>query len=306
MTERADPDVWDVARPQRPGRVAGVDMAGFRVPSQPVGGLRVVPHPAVMLILEVGASSSTVEDGAGRRHRGSLVAGPGFGSGGGVRASGEQVECVQVRLSPVVAGRVLGACPADLAGSLVSLDDLWGREASQVREQLGEIASWEERFAFTDALLVRRLEARSSVDPAVAWVWNRIVVSRGLVRVDHMAAELGWSRKRLWSRFRSHLGIPPKGAAKLVRFDHAVHQLVAGEGAAQVAADGGYCDQSHLHRDVMAYTGTTPTTVLGEPFLTVDDRAWPAVGHPPATDVSTNLGSVAVSDAGSPGVAVGR
>ncbi|MGI5350076.1 helix-turn-helix domain-containing protein [Streptomyces sp. CA-250714] len=279
-SERDDPAEWDVVRPRRPSRVAGVDMAGFRVPAL-VGGLRVVPHPAVMLILEFGAGAPTVDDGAGRRHRGSLVAGPGFGSGGGVRAWGEHVECVQVRLSPVIAGMALGACPAELAGSPVSLDDLWVREASRIRERLGEIPSWEGRFAFTEAVLVRRLarrlEARTSVDPAVAWAWNRIVVSRGLLRVDHLAAELGWSRKRLWSRFHSHIGIPPKYAAKLVRFDHAVHRLVAGEGAARVAADGGYCDQSHLHRDVTALTGSTPTTVVGEPFLTVDDRAWPAV-----------------------------
>ncbi|MFF2849971.1 helix-turn-helix domain-containing protein [Streptomyces sp. NPDC058001] len=261
-------------------------MAGFRVPGPPLNGLRVVPHPAVMLILEFGPSQPTLEDGAGRRHRGSLVAGPGFGSGGGVRAWGEQVECVQVRLSPVVAGAVLGDSPADLAGSLVSLDDLWGREASRIRERLSDIPSWEKRFAFMDALLARRLEARSPVDPAVAWAWNRIVVSRGVVRVDHLAAELGWSRKRLWSRFHSHLGIPPKYAAKLVRFDHAVHRLVAGEGVARVAADGGYCDQSHLHRDVVEFTGTTPATVLSEPFLTVDDRAWPTVGHPPEPNFS--------------------
>ncbi|ALO05952.1 Transcriptional regulator, AraC family protein [Streptomyces venezuelae] len=253
----------------------GVDMAGFRIPGRPVGGLRVVPHPAVMLILEFGASASIVGDGAGRQHRGSLVAGPGFGSGGGVRAWGEHVECVQVRLSPAVAGTVLGASPADLAGSVVALDEVWGGEAWRIREQLSEIPLWEDRFAFAEALLARRLEARSPVDPAVAWAWNRIVAGKGRVRVDRLAAELGWSRKRLWTRFHSHIGMPPKSAAKLVRFDHAVHRLVAGEGVAQVAADSGYYDQSHLHRDVMAFTGTTPATVQGEPFLTVDERAWP-------------------------------
>ncbi|WP_447041755.1 helix-turn-helix domain-containing protein [Streptomyces sp. DSM 118878] len=250
-------------------------MAGFRVPGAPVDALRVVAHPAVMLILEFGPSPSTVDDGAGRRHRGSLVAGPGFGSGGGVRAWGEQVECVQVRLSPVIAGTVLGVPPADLAGAMVSLDELWGREAARVGERLREIPSWEGRFAFTDALLARRYEERWQADPAVAWAWDRIVAGGGLVRIDRLAAELEWSRKRLWSRFLSQTGMPPKRAAKLVRFDEAVHRLVEGGGAARVAADSGYCDQSHLHRDIMAFTGATPTTVVSEPFLTVDDRAWP-------------------------------
>ncbi|MET9860879.1 helix-turn-helix domain-containing protein [Streptomyces smyrnaeus] len=255
-------------------------MAGFRVPGPIAGDLRVVPHPAVMLIVEFGADAPTVDDGAGLRHRGSLVAGPGFGSGGGVRAWGKQIECVQVRLSPVTAGTVLGACAAELAGTVLALDDLWGREAARIREQLGETPSWNDRFALMDALLARRCGTRSPVDPAVAWAWNRIVASRGLVRVDQLAAELGWSRKLLWSRFHSCVGMPPKRAAKLVRFDHAVHRMVGGEGPARVAADGGYCDQSHLHREIMEFTGSTPTAVVDEPFLTVDDRAWPTAETP--------------------------
>ncbi|WP_433444799.1 helix-turn-helix domain-containing protein [Nonomuraea sp. CA-141351] len=267
--------VWDVASPQRPSRVAGVTMAGFRV--RDLDALRMVPHPAVTLLVEFGTGSPVVDYTAGRQQRGSVVAGPGLGSEGPVRARGENVECVQVRLSPVIARAVLGASPADLDGAVIALDDLWGREASRIREQLGDVSSWQDRFALMDTLLARRHEAGPPVDPEVAWAWHRIAGSRGLARVDGLAAEVGWSRKRLWSRFRSQLGLPPKRAAKLVRFDHAAHRLVAGEGPAQVAADAGYADQSHLHRDVVAFTGATPATVAGEPFLAVDDIAWPSL-----------------------------
>jgi AraC-like DNA-binding protein len=275
--ERDDAAVWDVARPARPSRVAGVSMAGFRDRGMTSTGHRVIPHPGVTLALEFGAGPLIVDDAAGRQQRGSLVAGLGFGLGT-LWVRGENFEAVQVRLSPVVARAILGVSPADLDGAVVALDDLWGREASRIREQLGDISSWEYRFALTDALLARRRETGSPVDPEVAWAWDRIVVGRGLVRVDRLAAELGWSRKRLWSRFRSQIGLPPKRAAKLVRFDHAAHRLAAGEDAARVAAEGGYADQSHLHRDVMAFTGATPATVAGEPFLAVDDIAWPSHG----------------------------
>ena len=125
---------------------------------------------------------------------------------------GENFECVQVRLSPVIARAVLGVSPADLDGAVVALDDLWGRQASRIREQLGEVSSWQDRFALTDALLARRHEAGPPVDPEVAWAWHRIVVSRGLVRVDGLAAEVGWSRKRLWSRF--HVADRPAAQAR--------------------------------------------------------------------------------------------
>lgn len=131
----------------------------------------------------------------------------------------ENFQCLQVRLSPVIARAVLGASPADLNGAVVALDDLWGRQASRTAEQLADAFSWEDRFALTDALLARRRETGPPADPEVAWAWNQIVDSRGRARVEALADDLGWSRKRLGSRFHSQSGLPPKRAAKLVRFD---------------------------------------------------------------------------------------
>jgi AraC-like DNA-binding protein len=263
---------WDVARPPRPSRIAGVSMAGFRGRAASPVDVRVVPHPAVTLVLEFGNGPLVVDSATGHQQRGNLVAGFMHGA---VRVRGENVECVQVRLSPVVARAVLGASPAELDRIVVSLDDLWGREAARVQQQLGDARSWRDRFAVAESLLARRREPAPSVDPEVAWVWRRIVAGQGRVRVDALAAEIGWSRKRLWERFRPQIGLSPKRAARLIRFDHAVHRLAAGDGAARVAADSGYVDQSHLHRDVQAFTGVTPTAVAGEQWLAVDGVAWP-------------------------------
>jgi hypothetical protein len=113
-----------------------------------------------------------------------------------------------VRLSPVVAHAVLGACP-ELGGTVVALDDLWGRDATRTEEQPRAAASWDDRFAIVEATLARRHEAGRAVSPEVAFVWAQLVTGRGQVRVDQLAAEIGWSRKRLWSRFRSQIGLTP-------------------------------------------------------------------------------------------------
>ncbi|ADD42372.1 transcriptional regulator, AraC family [Stackebrandtia nassauensis DSM 44728] len=253
-------------------------MAGFGVPGSLAEGLRIIPHPAMMVAVEFSATASVAVDGGGRRQRGSLVAGPGFGYGGAVRVWGENVECVQIRLSPVIAGAVLGMPPSELDGTMTTLANLWGAEASRIAERLSEAPTWEQRFALADALVVRRRSTAASVDPEVTWAWNRIVRSRGRVRVERLASELGWSRKRLWSRFGSQIGLTPKRAARLVRFDHAAHRLVAGHDPATVAAEVGFADQSHLHRDIVAFTAATPSAMTGEPFLTIDDKAWPVRG----------------------------
>jgi hypothetical protein len=143
VNQRNDAALWDVARPAWPSRVAGVSMAGFRDRGTTPDGHRAIPHPAVTLALEFGVDPLIVDDAAGRQQRGSLVAGLGFGPGARwVR--GENFEAVQVRLSPVIARAVLGVSPADLDGAVAALDDLWGRQASRIREQLRETVNWAE------------------------------------------------------------------------------------------------------------------------------------------------------------------
>src|SRR5262249_13719772 len=149
-------------------------------------------------------------------------------------------------------------------------------DAGQVEERLRAATSWDERFTIAADVLRRRLDARPSVDREVACTWRRTVTSQGRGRIDGLADEVGWSRKGPRSRLRSQIGLTPKRAAQLVRCDHAAHLLAAGHAAASVAAQSGYVDQSHLHRDTKAIAGVTPTAVATAPWLAIDDVAWPA------------------------------
>jgi AraC-like DNA-binding protein len=264
----------DIAVPSRPGRMAGVRMAGFSDRTKDLIDLQVVPYPAVTVGIDFG-DGLLVERATGQQQRGSVVVGLAPGE---VRVRGRGIECLQVRLSPVVAHAVLGAC-AELDGTLVALDDLWGRDAVRTQEQLRAARSWDERFAIAEAAVARRYKVGRAADPEVAFAWRQMITSRGCLRVERLAAEAGWSRKRLWSRFRSQTGLTPKRAAQLIRFDHAAHRLAAGHSAALVAAESGYSDQSHLHRDVKTFAGVTPAAVAAAPWLAVDDIAWVAPKH---------------------------
>lgn len=253
-------------------------MAGFRGPANGFVDVDMVPHPAVSMLFDLGKDGVVVVDGSGRQKRNRVVAGlaPNGVRGRGLTAS---FECLQVRMSPLVSHAILGPSP-ELAGEVVALDELWGHDAARVHEQLRAARSWDERFEIAGAALARRYDDRWSVDAEVGFVWRRMVGSRGWVRVERLASEIGWGRKRLWSEFRSQIGITPKRAADLIRFDHAAHRLAAGHRAAFVAAESGYADQSHLHREAMAFAGVTPASLAVAPFLAVDDVAW-AAGEDP-------------------------
>ncbi|WP_433176385.1 helix-turn-helix domain-containing protein [Actinoallomurus sp. CA-150999] len=261
----------DVAVPRPSGRLPGISMAGFRHRAPVSVDIAMVAHPSVTLLIDL-SEGGIVYDTHGRHQRGSVVIGllP-----GDLRAAGRgKSECLQIRLEPVAAAAILGVSP-ELSGAMVSLADVWGRDAGRAEDRLRAATSWDERFAIAAEILGRRLGTRPPVDPEVAHTWRRMLTSQGRVRVEGLAYEVGWSRKRLWSRFRSQLGITPKRAAGLVRFDHAAHLLAAGHAAAGVAAESGYVDQSHLHREVKTFAGLTPTAVATAPWLAIDDVAWP-------------------------------
>jgi hypothetical protein len=103
----------------------------------------VIPYPAVTVAVDLGDEPFTVDDANGRQRNGSVVVGL-VPSGG--RGRGRDIECLRVRLSPVAAHAVLGVS-SELDGMVVSLDDLWGRDAARTRERLRAAGAWDDRFA---------------------------------------------------------------------------------------------------------------------------------------------------------------
>ncbi|MFI1753165.1 helix-turn-helix domain-containing protein [Streptomyces sp. NPDC020571] len=279
----APPDwsIVDVAVPHPSARLAGISMAGFSQHVSAFVDMAMVAHPSVTLLIDLSDGEGILYGARGRHGHGSFVVGL---APGGLRVAGRVGACLQIRLEPAVAAAVLGPSAA-LGGRVESFEDVWGREAERVKDELRAAGSWDERFALAAGLLRRRMADRAPVDPEVAHTWRTTLAGRGRVRVDALAEEVGWSRKRLSARFHAQLGITPKRAARLVRFDHAAHLLAGGMAPASVAFESGYVDQSHLHREVRAFTGLTPTAVAGAPWLAIDDVAWP--GSSPARPVGS-------------------
>ena len=262
----------EVAVPRPATRLPGVTMAGFRQRIPGDVGIAMVAHPSVTLFLDLSETGGIIRETGGTRRCGSFVAGllP-----GGLRTGGREGECLQIRLSPVVAAALLDVS-TELTGTVATLEEVWGRDAARVEERLRAASTWDDRFALATDLLTRRIATRPRVEPEVVQAWRRTLDGRGQVRVEGLAEEVGWSRKRLWSRFGAQLGLTPKRAGRLVRFDHAAHLLAAGHTAAAVAARSGYADQSHLHREARAIAGLTPSELATAPWLAIDDVAWPS------------------------------
>lgn len=262
--------------------IPGVHMAGFRYRGTGPIEIAMVAHPAVTLLFDLGDHGWAVQDSTGSRTPGDVAIGllP-----DNVRISGSAAgECLQVRLSPVLAGQILDT--AALVGTVTELSDVLGPAAGPLGADLRRTGSWEERFAVMLRFLGRRLDLRRTIDHEVAYVWQQLHLRQGRSDIHALAAETGWSRQRLWCRFRTQVGLSPKHAARLVRFDHAARLLAVGTPPAEAAARAGYSDQPHLNREVRSIMDTTPVDVATRPWLAIDRAAWPslmreAVSRPP-------------------------
>jgi AraC-like DNA-binding protein len=167
---------------------------------------------------------------------------------------------MQISLTPPGAYALLGVPMRELAGRIVALDDLSGRDAARLPERLAEIGGWEERFQLLDATLASWADRARRPSPGVVWAWTQLRRTHGRVRIGALADELGWSRKRLAARFGEEVGLHPKAAARLIRFERA-KELLEGDGTpglAALALECGYYDQAHLTNEVRRITGTTP------------------------------------------------
>jgi AraC-like DNA-binding protein len=171
---------------------------------------------------------------------------------------------IQIDISPIAAGMLLGVPMHELANRSVGLEDVLGPAAVDLRERLIDAASWHARFDLLDDLLGRRLDEARRPPPSVAWAWGRLRATRGRIAVGALAAELGCSPRLLELQFREHLGAPPKTLGRILRFEHAMVLLQRDDGArfAEIAEGCGYYDQAHMNRDFRAFAGAPPGELL--------------------------------------------
>ena len=220
-----------------------------------------VPYPAVIVVLNFDGTVRVglTEDPSGptERHR-SFVAG--IGERAARTEHDGHVRGVELALSPFGARMVFRTSMHELAGRVVPFEALLGARASLLVERLHDAAGPDAQFALLDHVLTRRIADAAQPPPELAWAWRRLVDSSGRVPVAHLSERSGWSRKRLASAFREHVGLTPKTLARVLRFGRAVDSIRnERRDWAALALECGYYDQAHFNRDFRAFAGVTPT-----------------------------------------------
>lgn len=171
-----------------------------------------------------------------------------------------QVRSLGIRLRPGAAGSVLGLPALELRDRQVGAEDVWGEQATTLREAVAGAAPLRRLELLADAVARRGGEPDALVIAAA----RRLALPGA--RVSGVAAELGVGERLLHRRMLAAVGYGPKVVARVAR----LRRLVALTDAslASRAFEAGYASQAHMNDEVRRLTGTTPVRFLKDAALT--------------------------------------
>jgi AraC family transcriptional regulator len=119
-------------------------------------------------------------------------------------------------------------------------------------------AGWD-LIALTRHSLARR--------PATRWllaVRDQLIEEPGAANISMIAAQTGRHRVHLGRAFLAAFGETPSAFRRRAMLDRALCAMTRGVPAAAAAAEGGFADQSHLHRACRESFGLTPRQLTGD------------------------------------------
>jgi AraC-like DNA-binding protein len=198
----------------------------------------------------------TYEGAAVSRTRGAVLLGP--RSRAQVIDTEEQRCLIEVDFALGGASRFFSVPVSEAQNGIVELGELWGRDGATLRERLLEAASPEEQLRIVEDALLARVARSLEPDPAIAFAVAAF--ERG-ASVASVGSRLGWLPKTFVRRFRDRIGLAPKEFSRVRRLQRVLRGVARAvePSWAEVAAEHGFCDQSHLIQDFRELAGVTPT-----------------------------------------------
>ena len=177
---------------------------------------------------------------------------------------------IGVRFWPGAATPLLGLPVDELVDQAVLLEDVWGNAAGRLGDLLAAAPGPDAALDRLQHHLLAR-QARSDEPDALVAEAVRRLMPWPAVDVGSLSTRLAISSSQLRRRLLATVGVGPKSLQRALRFQGylALAQAAATPGRvrgrgplADLAAEAGYADHSHLSRECLRLTGLTPSELL--------------------------------------------
>jgi AraC-like DNA-binding protein len=181
---------------------------------------------------------------------------------------------IEVAITPAGACALFDILPGEIGSQIVAVADVAPSLATTLSERLGEHAGWDARFDVLDDVLSAAVRPRRALPAAFTSAWQILTETDGACTVGSLADHAASSTRQLSSQFKHVIGVSPKQAARVMRFERAQEMMRSCPGStiARIAASSGYADQSHMAREWHDLAGPSPTDWRREELRFVQDE----------------------------------
>jgi AraC-like DNA-binding protein len=169
-------------------------------------------------------------------------------------------EMVAVKIKSGALGALLGVPARELRDQTVNLEDVWGRSAALLAEQMQEASSAAERLQLLQRELSQRYLTRERENALALGVANTIERRAGKVRIAELSEHAGVGRRALLQRFDACVGLTPKQYVRITRLRSMITALFGrdSEDLSRLSVKYGFYDQSHMIHEFRDLLGSSP------------------------------------------------
>ena len=156
---------------------------------------------------------------------------------------------------------------ADFVNKLYYLDDVFGKEARNLNEQLMSAPDIQTMAVYADKFLLHFLNVQKSyvnLYDGITFISNELFNSSPLLSIEQYASKANMSLRNFGRRFTEQTGVSPKFYCRLLRFNNAINTRLKHpqNNWTSIAHDCGYFDQMHMIKDFKEFANANPSALF--------------------------------------------
>lgn len=216
----------------------------------------IAPNGQIKLVIPYKNSMRSTIGGVQREHREASCFVIGLSTHAALIDSDLEYGNLCVEFKPHGAYRFFGGALSGLTDGIFDVHSVFNRPGRELQERIAQCEDLDGKVRLLQQFLLQRFALLDKSDPITDYAMDRILASGGLIRINDLCDEIGYSRRYLFAKFADHVGLSPKEYSCLVRFNRIYKSINLNPIAGQ--NDEAYHDQSHLIREFKKFTGFTP------------------------------------------------
>ena len=174
-----------------------------------------------------------------------------------------QYKCFLIQFAPTGLSKIFGLPSQEITNTIYAADELFGRAAKELLDQLQNASSLEGMASFADKFLTDFIGKKKYVHllDGITKISNELPTLKGILRPVEYADRVNMSLRNFERKFHEQVGISAKMYARLLRFNEAIKLKMQqpGKDWVSIAFECGYYDYQHMVKDFKEFADASPT-----------------------------------------------